>query len=382
MELIRIITAGIASMAMAMGIARFAYTPMIKVMTEAGVLTVAQAGGIASLNYLGYLAGSVFFMFKPIHRKGAWFAAMYLINAVSLGLFALTQDIFIWSVLRTVSGFASAGMFLLMSVIVSEALAERGKLRFNGLIFTGIGAGILLSGFTVLVFGQFADWKGLWLIFFIGMILTAPVCYIRPGRRHDSTQAVSSGSEPMHPYIYFLSAAYFLMGMAYIVSGTFLVLIIGQAGFSGYWAWMITGLCAVPGIVYFTLNAGRTGFLKNLIPAYVFLGISCALPAVSSSAPVLFLAAGMYGATFLGIVALTVGFAKKLAGSRSAFAIGLVTVAFSVGQMIGPAAAGWSAEKTGNFSISLLAASALCAVSIIILLAGCIIYKRSSICRM
>ncbi|MGE4267819.1 MAG: YbfB/YjiJ family MFS transporter [Deferribacterales bacterium] len=382
MELIRIITAGIASMAMAMGIARFAYTPMIQIMTESGVLTVAQAGGIASLNYLGYLAGSVFFMVKPVRRKYTWFAVMYFINALSLGLFALTQNIYAWSVLRTVSGFASAGMFLLMSVIVSEALTKKGQLRFVGLIYTGIGIGILISGFTVLVFGQYMGWKGLWVVFFIGMVLTAPLCWFRPAESHTHAQAASAPDEPMHPFIYFLSAAYFLMGTAYIVSGTFLVLIIGRAGFSGYWAWMITGLCAVPGIVYFTLNAGRTGFMKNLIPAYVFLGISCALPAMSGSAPALFLAAGMYGATFLGIVALTVGFAKKLAGSHTAYAIGLVTVAFSVGQMIGPAAAGWSAEKTGNFSYSLMAASVLCAAAILILLAGCYFNRRRSVCRM
>ncbi|WP_303851147.1 YbfB/YjiJ family MFS transporter [Seleniivibrio woodruffii] len=382
MELIRIITAGIASMAMAMGIARFAYTPMIQIMTESGVLTVAQAGGIASLNYLGYLAGSIFFMVKPIRSKNVWFAAMYFINATTLGLFALTQDIYIWSVLRTVSGFASAGMFLLMSVIVSEALAAKGHLRLAGLIFTGIGIGILISGFTVLVFGNFMGWKGLWIVFFIGMLLTSPLCFFKQANPHANTQTASAQEEPMHPFIYFLSAAYFLMGTAYIVSGTFLVLIIGRAGFSGYWAWMITGLCAVPGIIYFTLNAGRTGFIKNLIPAYVFLGLSCALPALYSSAPALFLAAGIYGATFLGIVALTVGFAKKLAGSHTAYAIGLVTVAFSIGQVIGPAAAGWSAEKTGNFSYSLMAASILCAAAILILLAGCFIYRRRSICRM
>src|SRR6059058_3254431 len=51
--------AGFAALAVAMGIGRFAFTPILPMMQADTGLSVAAGGWLASANYLGYLAGSV-----------------------------------------------------------------------------------------------------------------------------------------------------------------------------------------------------------------------------------------------------------------------------------------------------------------------------------
>lgn len=370
----------------AMGLARFSFTPMISIMAKADVLTVAQAGELASLNYAGYLAGSLFFMFYRSYKKLTWFYALYAVNAVTLLMMPFSENYLFWAVLRTISGFASAGMFILFSAVVLEHLARDNRAHLAGLIYTGIGAGIFISGLSVLIMTGYTGWQNMWIVFFIESMALFPLCFIGSDREYASSKTdAPAETTPMHPYIYFLGTAYFFMGAAYIVNGTFLVVIINSIedlkGFGGYAAWMITGLSAIPGIVYLSMTAGRRGYLTNLIPAYVVLGISCVLPAVSKNPAAVMLAAALYGATFLGIVSLTVAFSRKLAGSHTTFAVGLVTSAFGVGQMLGPVAAGYSAQMTGSFSGALLVSAVFCAVSIAILLAGCSIYRRRNVCR-
>ena len=61
----RIAFTGLAALAVAMGIGRFAFTPVLPMMQGEGRLTLAQGGWLASANYVGYLAGALLAMFVP-----------------------------------------------------------------------------------------------------------------------------------------------------------------------------------------------------------------------------------------------------------------------------------------------------------------------------
>ena len=62
MDRIRVAFAGLAALAVAMGIGRFAFTPLLPMMQDDAGVSLAQGGYLASANYLGYLAGALWAM--------------------------------------------------------------------------------------------------------------------------------------------------------------------------------------------------------------------------------------------------------------------------------------------------------------------------------
>src|SRR5437763_7941480 len=54
-----VVIAGLLSLAAAMGIGRFAFTPVLPLMLREGKLDLAFAGWLAAANYAGYLVGAL-----------------------------------------------------------------------------------------------------------------------------------------------------------------------------------------------------------------------------------------------------------------------------------------------------------------------------------
>jgi Uncharacterised MFS-type transporter YbfB len=116
--------AGAVSLAVAMGIGRFAFTPLLPMMLHDGVVDLTGASWLASANYLGYLAGALLCTFQP----WIWARARRLpaINAPSLvrgglvatGLLTLGMAVPLaatWPLLRFAAGVASAVVFVYTS---------------------------------------------------------------------------------------------------------------------------------------------------------------------------------------------------------------------------------------------------------------------------
>ena len=57
--------AGMAALASAMGIGRFAFTPLLPMMLHDGVVDIATGSWLATANYFGYLAGAILYMLLP-----------------------------------------------------------------------------------------------------------------------------------------------------------------------------------------------------------------------------------------------------------------------------------------------------------------------------
>ena len=62
---------GLAALAVAIGIGRFAFTPILPMMQADHDISVAQGGWLASANYLEYLAGSLFATHSNIAARTA-----------------------------------------------------------------------------------------------------------------------------------------------------------------------------------------------------------------------------------------------------------------------------------------------------------------------
>jgi len=145
------------------GIGRFAYTPVLPEMQAAAGFGAAAAGWIAGWNYLGYLLGALGASLIAGRRlRVEVLMSSVVASVVTTGAMGFTQDIALWCALRFVSGLAAAGVLVLSSAIVLDALAKIGRPHWMGMHFSGVGTGIALSGLVVALGVGHLDWRGLW----------------------------------------------------------------------------------------------------------------------------------------------------------------------------------------------------------------------------
>jgi predicted MFS family arabinose efflux permease len=229
-----------------------------------------------------------------------------------------------------------------------------------GVHFSGVGIGIALSGIVVALGVGVLDWRGLWFAL-AGVsaalaLLTLPLA-IRRGAKGAATQAAVPVRERFSAPL--LVASYFLEGLGYVVTGTFLVAIAKQMpgiGGAAESLWIAVGLAGAPSTLLWSRLAQRWGAPAALIAAHLVQAAGIVLPVFSNSLWVALVAAVFFGGTFMGITAVIVSYAGRIAVNPGRM-IGLLTAAFGLGQMIGPVIAGWLAERQGGFDGSLLLAA-------------------------
>src|SRR5258708_5580882 len=134
----------------AMGIGRFAFTPLFPLMQDSAGITLAQASWIASANYLGYLVGAVASYVAAVKAPLAARWGLVVVAASTL-LTAFADTVARWVVLRLVAGAASAFVLIGASAWALALLARSQRLRWSGWVFAGVGVGICLAGVTALV---------------------------------------------------------------------------------------------------------------------------------------------------------------------------------------------------------------------------------------
>ena len=117
-----ILLAGILALVVGTGVARFAFTSLLPAMLE-NHLSIAFAGVLASINYLGYLSGSIFSIFiKDIHTKVKFFRfGLGLCVATSL-ILAFSHNNTLWLLSRLFAGFGAAMALVVGSAIVFSKL--------------------------------------------------------------------------------------------------------------------------------------------------------------------------------------------------------------------------------------------------------------------
>ena len=140
-----ILLAGILSIIISIGIARFAFTSLLPAMLE-DYLTLTHAGILASVNFLGYLSGAIFVIFiKDINKKVKYLRLAMLFSILSTLTLALNTNDTLWIFARVVAGFSSALLFLIGSSVVMLKLNFQDKTKAMGIHFSGIGFAIVVS---------------------------------------------------------------------------------------------------------------------------------------------------------------------------------------------------------------------------------------------
>lgn len=358
-----ILLGGAIGMAIAMGVGRFAYTPILPLMQRDLGISNSIAGWLAGFNYLGYLAGAVLCSSAPgfLRSRFIGIGALFLSVATTFGM-GLAESVFWWGFMRLISGVASAVLFIIISTEVGASLVRRGHGHWLGVLYGGIGAGIVLSGLIIPWLDRLGQWNGAWTGMGVVTALLALLAVAIVRGNVDEQQIATEKEQEARSLmcLWPMAVAYFFEGLGYIVSATFLVAIValtpGLESYASY-SWVAVGLAAVPSTILWPLISRYIGRKKALLAAYAIQASGIFLSIHADTVIEVMYAAITFGATFLGIVVLTLAEGNLRIKHDQKRATAILTASFSVGQILGPIAAGFLADIRQGFTLPLLLAS-------------------------
>ena len=361
----KVLGAGIFSLLLALGVARFSYTPMLPLMQAQAGLGMDTAGFLAAVNYLGYFGGALLASrINSLVMKDRLYRIGMVVAVLSTLMMGITTDPAIWLLSRFMAGLSSAAGMLMGSALILNWLIRHNHRSELGIHFSGVGLGIAGCSALVMLTTASWSWHEQWLIFTgIACVLIIPALAWLPAP--DPTPFTRSGAAmvdapPSLLYLKLFMAAYFCAGIGYVVSATFIVAIINQlpglAG-KGNWAFMAIGIAAAPACINWDLIARRTGEVNALILAALLQVVGIVLPVFVQSLWAAIFSALLFGGTFIGMVSLVLTMAGKFYPTRPAKMMGKMTIAYGIAQIIGPAITGWLGKLSGSYTSGLLLAA-------------------------
>ena len=393
----RVAATGMVALGVAMGIGRFAFTPLLPMMLADGVVTLPEAGWLASMNYLGYLVGALLCMLQPrIGRRlgrtmppnGPTWVCYGLLATVVLTLGMAVHAPAAWPLLRFAAGVASAVVFVYTSGWCLTELARLNRPTMGALIYVGPGAGIVISGLAAsgMVALHGTAWTG-WLIF--GVLAATLTCTVWPtlrtgGKRHSAATAApmlsgtSGSSGGKSSEIGLLTYAYGLAGFGYIITATFLPVIARQALPGSPWLDLFWPLFGV-GVVVGALGASRIRGVRDLrlllIGCYLVQAAGITTSVVSPSLLGFALGSFLLGLPFTAITYFAMQEVRRLRPAHAASYIGLATAIYGAGQIAGPPLVALLVARSltpgAGFNLSLTVAA--CALVLGALVYGCMV---------
>ncbi|MFM0245527.1 YbfB/YjiJ family MFS transporter [Paraburkholderia sediminicola] len=402
------------TLAVVLGIGRFAFTPLLPLMLHGSSfgqpqIDIQHGGWLASYNYAGYFVGAV--TCAALRVEPARMVRVGLVATVLLTLaMGVTSQFWVWALVRFVAGAVSAWTFVFASQWGLRRLTELGAHGWGGVIYTGPGVGIVGTGLLVSAaggYGATAGWIGFGLI---GAVLSIVVWSVfgtvtdipsrgaalatggsataahagqRSAGQHSDGQhsdgqhsagqyaanqkRASQHAPTRHPShradAFWLVLLYGVPGFGYIITATFLPVIARHALPGSSWPdlfWPMFGAALIVGALLAARLPVHWDNRTLLAGCYVLQAAGIALGIVWPTAGGFSLGSMLIGLPFTAITLFAMREARRLRGEEAAGLMGYATAAYGVGQIVGPLVAAPIAEHTGSFSPALwLAAGAL-----------------------
>jgi predicted MFS family arabinose efflux permease len=366
--------AGLSGSLVGIGLARFAYTPLLPAIIAAGWFDPANAAYLGAANLAGYLAGALLAGKLAARFESAAFLRVMMVVA-SLAFFANAFPLsfawfFVW---RFVSGFAGAGIMVLAAPLILPHVPPSRRGLVSGAIFMGIGLGIAASGTLVPLLlrqGLAETWIGL------GVISSGLTAIAWNGWPKHAPQAPHPPVRPRHPSLSLraLYAEYALNAFGLVPHMIFLVDYVARGRGEGLEAgasyWVLFGLGAIIGPVVGGITADRIGFRRTLRLALALQAVTVLVPAFGPNEIALMLSSVVVGAAVPGSVAIVLGRVHELlahAPSQQKSAWGRATTSFAVAQAIAAYGMSYLFERTGeNYAILFIAGSVALVLALLI----------------
>ena len=333
--------AGALALAVAMGIGRFAFTPLLPLMQREGLLGSGAGAALAAVNYAGYLLGALSAARLATHARRLVLGSLLGTAAVTAAAGVL-HGLTAWLLLRGLAGVLSAWVMVGVSSWAIGALARRGRADAGGWVYAGVGLGIAAAGALAWALGAEGSallWQQLGLLALAAAAVVA-LCWrveAAPAARADTSapQAATRGHRG-------LILSYGLFGFGYILPATYLPAmartLVDDPRLFGL-AWPVFGAAAALS----TLMAGpvlaRWSRPRVWAACHLMIAAGCVLPLASRSGAAIALAALAVGGSFMVATMAGLQLARDRAAANPAPLLSRLVAAFALGQIAGPLAA-------------------------------------------
>ena len=386
----------------ALGFGRFGYTVVLPSMKLGLGLDAVKAGDLATGNMIGYLSFALI-SGMLVARFGARGVICFfmLVTGASMILSGLARSYPLALAARALTGIGSAGTNIPVMALVAVWFAPRRRGLATGITVSGSSIGLVVTGLLVpLILSRFGPdgWRQVWFVFaafaflvaLLGIFLLSnspaergrtPVGSAAGGSVNDPGRAAGGGSTGVSGSgtrvnwslvyksgkIWHLAGIYVLFGFSYVIYATFFVdyltseahFSIGRAGS----LWSAIGMVSVASGFIWGSVSDRLGRKYGLAMVLLLQAASYALFGLWRSIPGYYLSAALFALTAWSVPAIMAASAGDLLGTKmAAAAFGFISLLLSVGQALGPFAAGRIAALTGSYSYSFVAAAAAAAV--------------------
>ena len=363
--------AGLIAVAVAMGIGRFAFTPMLPMMQQDAGLSVADGGWLASANYLGFLFGAVSAVGLRVRPTTAIRGGLLVIGFVTMGM-GFTNRFVIWIMLRALAGIANAWVQIFAFAWCLEKLAALGRPLLTGTVFAGVGTGIAVAGGYCLVLTELnassaQAWIGLGVI---SLIATAVIWSIF---RPDEDVTTGEGLWPTLLVWQWdtdslrLVLCFGASGFGYIIPATFLPIMARQLISDPLvfgWSWPVFGAAAAVAPLATAGWAQVLGYRRLWILSHLVMALGVVLPVRWPAIGGIMIAALLVGATFMINAMVSMQEARAVAGPHATSLMAAMIAAFGTGQIVGPILVSYMIGPDDDFSKPLLIASVVLILSV------------------
>ena len=355
--------AGFSASLVGIGLARFAYTPLLPAIVDAHWFAASRAAYLGAANLAGYLAGALAGRALAA-RVGSARTLRAMMLLASLAFFACARPVdfawfFSW---RFLAGLAGGALMVLAAPAVLPRVKPSRRGLAGGVIFMGVGVGVAASGTLVpllLQQGLARTWCGLGAI---SLLLSLAAWRAWPTSKTPAqAQAThhAAGHAPPTAVLralfveYGLNAAGWVPHMILLVD--FIAHGLGRGLQVGAEYWVLFGLGATAGPILSGMFADRVGFIRALRMAFMLEALGVALPALSSSSPWLMVSSLLVGAFVTGTVPLVLGRVHELLEhhpARQGPAWRTATVCFALLQAVSAYAMSWVfARSAGDYQL-------------------------------
>ena len=342
------------------GLGRFAYTPLLPMLVQDGQFSLEAGASAATWNYVGYLLGAMLAI--RLHRPEQirrMLPVALVISALSTVAQGFTDSYPLFVALRLINGLTNGVVFVQAPALVLEWLSRHGMASLSGLMYLGVGSGLLLSnGLATLPGDALAGAARWWPMALCAVPLAlwsawqlAHLDRPAPGSTAPApaqhTRLIDRASLP-------LFMAYAGAGLGYILPTTFLPVVAREQLPAGHWllggAWVVLALCTLGAAWLWNRLGGALGDRKALLLNYVIQGLGVAAPLLWPGSIGVLACALLVGSTFLGSVLLTQRHARALHPHQGPRISAALITLYAFAQLTGPWLARQWLERGGSMT--------------------------------